>query len=128
MRWHCCRWVDYIKQSIQLEGKVTRWVKAFRAGLNENADLHRTGRLSIPQHQIDIVSGLLSIDGRWMVRELSLEVRLSHETVWHIPKKWRMLGPFVAVINKQLLANGILQLPDIWKKVENFAGDYIEGM
>ncbi|GBN67204.1 hypothetical protein AVEN_223017-1 [Araneus ventricosus] len=52
---------------------VARWVKAFRADRNDLADLHRTGRPSIPQHQIDIVSGLLSIDRRWTVRELSVK-------------------------------------------------------
>ncbi|GBM89670.1 hypothetical protein AVEN_2288-1 [Araneus ventricosus] len=30
------------------------WVKVFYAGRNETADLHRTDRPSIPQHQIDI--------------------------------------------------------------------------
>ncbi|GBM36501.1 hypothetical protein AVEN_217940-1 [Araneus ventricosus] len=55
---------------------------------NENSDLHRTGRPSILQHQIEIVSGLLSIDRRWTVRKLSVEVCLSHQTVWHTLKKW----------------------------------------
>ncbi|GBM52067.1 hypothetical protein AVEN_131087-1 [Araneus ventricosus] len=45
-----------------------RWDKAFCAVRNETADLHRICRLSIPQHQIDIASGLLSIDGLWTVR------------------------------------------------------------
>ncbi|GBN24285.1 hypothetical protein AVEN_51295-1, partial [Araneus ventricosus] len=48
--------------------KVTRWVKALREGLNETADLHRTGRPSIPQHHRDIVGGLLSIERLWTVR------------------------------------------------------------
>ncbi|XP_035213128.1 uncharacterized protein LOC118187059 [Stegodyphus dumicola] len=59
---------------------VARWVQAFRSGRNETADLQRTGRRS---EQIDILSGLLTIDRRWTVRELSLEVGLSHQTVWH---------------------------------------------
>ncbi|GBN26567.1 hypothetical protein AVEN_210131-1 [Araneus ventricosus] len=36
-------------------------------------------------------------------------------------------GRSVAVINKQYLANGILRLPHLWQKVQNFPGDYIEG-
>ncbi|GBM67848.1 hypothetical protein AVEN_216863-1 [Araneus ventricosus] len=96
---------------------VVRWVKAFRAGRNEAADLHRTGRKSIPQHKIDIVSDLLSIDRLWTARESSVEVGFSHQTMWHILKKWRMLGHSVAVINNQHFANGILRLPDIWQKV-----------
>ncbi|GBN92635.1 hypothetical protein AVEN_142453-1 [Araneus ventricosus] len=91
-------------------------------------DLHHIGRPSIPQHHIDIVNGLLSLDCLWTLRELSVDVSLSHQTVWHILRKWRILGRSVAVINKQHLANGILRLPDIWQKVRNFAGYYIEGM
>ncbi|XP_035218137.1 uncharacterized protein LOC118191444 [Stegodyphus dumicola] len=64
-----------------------RWVQAFRSGRNETADLQHTRRPSIPQEQIDILSGLLTIDRRWTVRELSLEVGLSHQTVWRIMKK-----------------------------------------
>ncbi|GBM14561.1 hypothetical protein AVEN_34976-1 [Araneus ventricosus] len=41
---------------------VTRWVKTFCAGRNATVDLHRTGQSSIPQHEIDIVSSLFSID------------------------------------------------------------------
>ncbi|GBN31244.1 hypothetical protein AVEN_189274-1 [Araneus ventricosus] len=109
---------------------VVQSVKAFGGGWNESADLYRTGRSSIPQHQIDTLSGHLSIDRLWTVRELSVEVGLtiSHQTVWHILKKWRMLGRSVALINKQHLANGILRLSDIWQKVQNFARDYIEAL
>ncbi|GBL83175.1 hypothetical protein AVEN_165380-1 [Araneus ventricosus] len=85
---------------------VTRWAIAIRAGL------HRKSRLSIPQHQIDIVSGLLSIDRLWTVRELSVEIGLSHQTVQYKLKKWRILVRSVAVIHKQF-TNGILWLPDI---------------
>ncbi|GBN16211.1 hypothetical protein AVEN_238512-1 [Araneus ventricosus] len=97
---------------------VVRWVKAFRAGRNESVDLHCTGRQSIPQHQIEILSGLLSIDGLWIARELSAEVGLSHQTVWHIMKKWRILRRSVALISKQHLASGILRLSDIWQKIQ----------
>ncbi|GBM26130.1 hypothetical protein AVEN_87282-1 [Araneus ventricosus] len=107
---------------------VARWVKAFRAGRNEPADLHRTSRPFIPQHQIDILRCLFSIDRLWSLRELSVEAYLIHQTVWHILKKWRILERSVALINTQHLANGILRLSDIWQKVQNFAGDYIEGM
>ncbi|GBM90935.1 hypothetical protein AVEN_5027-1 [Araneus ventricosus] len=46
-----------------------------------------TGLPYIPQHQIDIVDGVFSIDGRWTVQELSVEVGLSYQTVSHILKK-----------------------------------------
>ncbi|GBM59095.1 hypothetical protein AVEN_172908-1, partial [Araneus ventricosus] len=59
---------DYVRPVALPYRKVTRWV---RAGLIETEDLHRTGRPSIPEHQIDIVSGLLSVERRWTVRELS---------------------------------------------------------
>ncbi|GBM12298.1 hypothetical protein AVEN_155297-1 [Araneus ventricosus] len=48
---------------------VARWTKAVWAGRKETADLHRTCRQSIPQHQIGIVSGLLPIHCLWNVRE-----------------------------------------------------------
>ncbi|GBN94077.1 hypothetical protein AVEN_190196-1 [Araneus ventricosus] len=70
------------------KGTVARWVKAFRADLDESEDLHSTGRPSIPQHQIDILTGLLSIDRLWTLRELSVEVGLSHQMVWYILKKF----------------------------------------
>ncbi|GFX13231.1 hypothetical protein TNCV_2989951 [Trichonephila clavipes] len=43
------------------------WIKGFRSGQNETADLQSTGRLSIPQDQIYTLSGLLFIDSRWTV-------------------------------------------------------------
>ncbi|GBN89929.1 hypothetical protein AVEN_231754-1 [Araneus ventricosus] len=93
------------------------WVKAFRGGRIESADLHRTGRESIPQHQIDILIGILSIVRLWAGRELSVEVGLGLQTMWSILKKWRMLGRCIALINKQHLANGILLLSGIWQRV-----------
>ncbi|GBN61931.1 hypothetical protein AVEN_204351-1 [Araneus ventricosus] len=36
--------------------------------------------------------GLLSIDRLWTVRELSVKVCLSHQTVRHVLKKWPMSG------------------------------------
>ncbi|GFY07122.1 uncharacterized protein TNCV_4903641 [Trichonephila clavipes] len=50
---------------------VAGWVKAFRLDWNEIVDLQSTVRLSIPQGQIDILSGLLYIDRGGTVRELS---------------------------------------------------------
>ncbi|GFX08460.1 hypothetical protein TNCV_3269491 [Trichonephila clavipes] len=44
--------------------KVARRVKAFLSSQNETADLQRTSRLSIPQDQIDILSGLISTEPR----------------------------------------------------------------
>ncbi|GBM54459.1 hypothetical protein AVEN_150613-1 [Araneus ventricosus] len=46
-------------------------------------DLHRTCRPSIPQHQIDIVSGLLVIDRVWTARELSVKFVSSSSGVAH---------------------------------------------
>ncbi|GFU69790.1 hypothetical protein TNCV_4875821 [Trichonephila clavipes] len=53
----------------------------------ENGSTHsqRADRSSIPQDQIDMLSGLLSIDRRWNDREL--EVDLILQTVWQIIKK-----------------------------------------
>src|SRR5258705_4248364 len=45
-----------------------------------------------------------------------------------VPSVIRAVGRSVADINRQHLANGILRLPDIWQKVHDLAGDYIEGM
>ncbi|GFQ92101.1 hypothetical protein TNCT_177311 [Trichonephila clavata] len=44
-------------------------------------------RPSIPQDQIDTLGGLISIERRWTIRELSFEIGLSHQTVCHIIKK-----------------------------------------
>ncbi|GBM41328.1 hypothetical protein AVEN_241486-1 [Araneus ventricosus] len=83
---------------------VVRWVKAFREGGNVSEDFHSTGRPSIPQHQIGIASGILSIDRLWTVLELSVEDGLGHQTVCHILTNWRT----VALINEKHFANGIL--------------------
>ncbi|GBL73183.1 hypothetical protein AVEN_159254-1 [Araneus ventricosus] len=78
---------------------VARWVRAFRSSRNETEDLSCTGRPSDPQHKIDILSVLLSIDRRWTVQEKSVEGCLSHEAVWHMLKKclnirkFRPMGP-----------------------------------
>ncbi|GFW30493.1 uncharacterized protein TNCV_454311 [Trichonephila clavipes] len=63
---------------------VALWFKAIQSGRNETVDLRRTGWHSIPQDQIDTLSTLISIDHWWAIQELSLEVGLSHQMVWHI--------------------------------------------
>ncbi|GFT29491.1 HTH_48 domain-containing protein [Trichonephila clavipes] len=68
--------------------KVARWVEGFCSSRNETVDLQFKGWLSIPQDQIDILSGFLYIDRRWTVRELSLEVSLSQQMVWYMIKKF----------------------------------------
>ncbi|GBO25759.1 hypothetical protein AVEN_100080-1 [Araneus ventricosus] len=88
---------------------VTRLVKALRSARNETADLHHPP--PIPQHQIDILTGL--IDRLWTVRELPVEVGLNHQMVWHILKKLQILGRCAALINKQHLFNGILRLSSL---------------
>ncbi|GFX84645.1 uncharacterized protein TNCV_724531 [Trichonephila clavipes] len=66
---------------------VVQLVKAFGLDWNETVDLQCTDQPSIPQDQIDILSNLLSKDRQWVLRELSLEVGLSHQKVWYIIKK-----------------------------------------
>ncbi len=66
---HCNVIKEYLKPVTRMRypyGTVARWVKvkAFSAGRTETADLRCTGRSSIPQHRVDIMSGLLFIDGR----------------------------------------------------------------
>ncbi|GBL78007.1 hypothetical protein AVEN_55804-1 [Araneus ventricosus] len=58
---------------------VARWIKAFRASRNASVDLHRTCRRSIPQYQIDIFSGLLSIDRLLTIPGLPPEAGLGHQ-------------------------------------------------
>jgi hypothetical protein len=60
---------------------VARWVSAFRSGRDETVHLSSTGRPSISDEQVQLVRGLLPVDRRWIVRELSIEVRLSHQRV-----------------------------------------------
>ncbi|GFU39682.1 hypothetical protein NPIL_650231, partial [Nephila pilipes] len=59
---------------------VALWRKAFISSSNKCADLYRISRLSIPQHHIDIVRSLLSVDHRWTVSDLSTELDLSSQT------------------------------------------------
>ncbi|GBN66735.1 hypothetical protein AVEN_259107-2 [Araneus ventricosus] len=75
---------------------------------------------------MDILSGLLSIDRLWTVRELFVEIGLSHQTVWNILKKWQMLERSVTLINKQHLANSILRLSDIWQKAQCVLCDFYQ--
>lgn len=58
---------------------VALCLKEFRAGWIETSNLPHTGRSSIPQLQIYIVSGILSIGRRWAVRELSVKCGLRHQ-------------------------------------------------
>jgi hypothetical protein len=61
-----------------------RRVYAFRSGRDESAHLARTGRPSVSDNNVELVRGLLAVDRRRIVRELSIEVGLGHQTVWHI--------------------------------------------
>ncbi|GFT76431.1 hypothetical protein NPIL_42821 [Nephila pilipes] len=66
---------------------MVRLVKAFLLGRNKTADIFCTGRLSIPQHQIENVNGLLSENLQIAILELYAEVGLWYQAVWHILKK-----------------------------------------
>ncbi|GFS83487.1 hypothetical protein TNCV_66331 [Trichonephila clavipes] len=70
-----------------LEAKKRIGVTQLQDDEEENGSTHsqRADRSSIPQDQIDMLSGLLSIDRRWNDREL--EVDLILQTVWQIIKK-----------------------------------------
>jgi hypothetical protein len=65
---------------------AARWVSAFCSGRDESAHLALTGHPSISDDQIELVRGLLAVDRCWTVRELSIEVGLSDQTMWHILK------------------------------------------
>jgi hypothetical protein len=65
---------------------VARWVSTFRSGQYELEYLAHTGRLFISDEQVELVRGLLVIDHRWTVPELSIKVGLSHQTGLHILK------------------------------------------
>ena len=56
---------------------VVQWVKEFNSDGNEIVDLKRIGQPFFPQDPIDILSNLFSMDCRWTVRELFLEVSVS---------------------------------------------------
>ncbi|KAL7631970.1 UNVERIFIED_CONTAM: hypothetical protein RMT77_017708 [Armadillidium vulgare] len=58
-----------------------RWIKAFRVGWNEIANLPSTFHQSIPDHQIKMVRAILATYRQWTTRELSVEVRFGHQTV-----------------------------------------------
>ncbi|KAJ4437343.1 hypothetical protein ANN_17482 [Periplaneta americana] len=66
---------------------VERRVSAFRTGRNEMTHVSPTGSQFIYDEQVELVRGLLAVDHRWTVRELFIEVGLSHQTEWHILKK-----------------------------------------
>jgi hypothetical protein len=65
---------------------VARWVSAFHSGRDESAHLARTGGPSISDEHVELVRGLLAVGRCWTVRELFIDVGLSHQTVWHILK------------------------------------------
>lgn len=53
---------------------VARLIKAFCAGPNNTVDLHRKGRTYNSKDKIDIENGIFSIDRRWTLRELSVDL------------------------------------------------------
>lgn len=73
---------------------VAHWVKAFRVGWNETAGFHYTGQLSIPQHHVDIMSGLLSLNHHWTVSILyRIWSQQSCGTYWRNVGIWGKFHP-----------------------------------
>ncbi|PSN31068.1 hypothetical protein C0J52_24188 [Blattella germanica] len=62
---------------------VARWVKAFNAGHNRVEHMPRPDRPSVSEEDVEHLSAQLDIDRRQTVRELALEIGLSHMTVSH---------------------------------------------
>lgn len=53
---------------------VARLIKAFCAGPNNTVDLHCKGRTYNSKDKIDIENGIFSMDRRWTLRELSVDL------------------------------------------------------
>ncbi|GFW38351.1 hypothetical protein TNCV_1332041 [Trichonephila clavipes] len=59
----CCqRFLEACSKNVLPHWKVALEVKTFCSGQNDTVDFLRTGRISIPQDQIDILSRFLSVD------------------------------------------------------------------
>ena len=66
---------------------VARWVRIFNEGRDNVEQMARPGRPSVSEEDVETVSALLDTDRRLTVRELALEIGLSHMTVFRIVKK-----------------------------------------
>ncbi|KAJ4439212.1 hypothetical protein ANN_07331, partial [Periplaneta americana] len=129
---------------------VARLISAFRTGRNETTHVARIGRPSICDEQVQLVRGLLAVDHRWTVRELSIEVeRWDWEVLEHplyspdmspcdydlFPQLKEPLrgkrfpdiasvhavGQSIREIDRNNLANNIQRLPQIWQKIHEHA-------
>ena len=60
---------------------VARWVRAFNEGCDKVEHMARPGHPSISEEDVEAVSTLLDTDRRLTVRELALEIGLSHMSV-----------------------------------------------
>ena len=66
---------------------AARWIRAFNEGRDNVEHMARPGRPSDSDEDVEAVSTLLDTDRRLTVRELALEIELSHMTVFRIVKK-----------------------------------------
>ena len=66
---------------------VARWVRAFYEGHNNVEHMARPGRPRVSEEDVEVVPALLDTNRRLTVRELTLEIGLSHVTVFRIVKK-----------------------------------------
>ena len=66
---------------------VAMWVRVFSEGRDNIEHMARPGRPSVSGEDVEAVSALLDTDRRLTVRELALEIGLSHMTVFRIVKK-----------------------------------------
>ena len=66
---------------------LARWVRIFKEGSDNVEQMARPGRPSVSEEDMETVSALLDTDRQLTVRELALEIVLSHMTVFRIVKK-----------------------------------------
>ena len=66
---------------------VARWVRAFNEGRDNVEHMAKPGSPSVSEEDVEAVSALLDTDRRLTVRELTLEIGLSHMTLIPIIKK-----------------------------------------
>ena len=70
--------------------KVARWVRSFDEGRDNVEHMARPGRPSVSEEDVEAVSTLLDTNRRLAVRELALEIGLSHMTVFRIDRRAAM--------------------------------------
>ncbi|GFU16268.1 HTH_48 domain-containing protein [Trichonephila clavipes] len=66
---------------------VARWVKAFREGRQNVADMYRPGFSNVSEGEVHAVAALMGSDRRLTIRELTRLTGFAHTTVLHILKK-----------------------------------------